>query len=193
MSIVIERAKFGDAEKFFDLWIPFAVEMTRISGEARDSSKSIDLYRNLFAEYTSGRKRGVALFAMDGDEAVGVLLWGAMPDSQLDILDGANAFGWGAYTKPGYRRVGVSTALREHAIVELRSMGVSSVLGSVLLSNPGGVESSRAVGFKPTEIVGSLDLHEAADLIESEEDCGAGHVEGFYWVGQCPLCGRDEQ
>ncbi len=191
MGFVIERAKFGKPEDFFDLWAQLVESQQAMGGDTMASGKTEDFFRMLFAEYTSGRLPGVALLAVDGGEAVGALLWGAVPVLPVEPVNPKAVYGWGAFTSPTHRRQGVSKALRERAILDLDVMGVEVVTGSVLLSNPGGCESSRSIGFKPTQILGNLDVREEAQRILSPDDCGAGHVEGFYWQGNCPLCGRD--
>jgi len=124
-----------------------------------------------------------------------VLLWCEMPQSPVDGTDESSVFGWGAYTHPSYRRLGVSRSLRERAILDLREMGISEVAGSVMLSNKAGIESSRAVGFRPTQILGSLDVNaRAAEIIShrrNDGSCSFGYTDGYITEGHCPLCGHD--
>jgi hypothetical protein len=91
----------------------------------------------------------------------------------------------------------VSQALRERAIFDLNDMGVTEVTGSVLIANKAGCESSRAVGFRPTQLLGTLDIAEQVDRISghrsAEGRCLYGYTDGFYTEGECPLCGRNDK
>ncbi len=179
MGYVIEVAKQGDADRFFGLYEKYINELAAMSG---DGANDVGYFRGLFDSYTSGAIPGVGLFAVEDGRTVGVALWGAA-SSEEDF-----AYGWGVYTIESHRRQGISTALRERAITELDRMGVQAAIGVVLISNKQGCESSRANGFTPTHILASMDIAEQADRIA--RSC---ERKSFYWEGDCPLCGRENQ
>ena len=179
-----------DEERFFGLYTPFVRLLSDSGGEAPPTDTAIEFFRKHFREYTSGSMPGVALMAIDDGQVVGVLLWGANPDPGMVQGGDHAAYGWGVYVIASHQRQGISTQLRRLAVLHLDDICVESVVGVVLIDQLAAVESTRANGFVPTHFIGSMDVPSQARKITNNEPDG---VQKFYWVGQCPLCGRDEQ
>jgi len=182
-----------DRDIFLSLWVAFLEEHEAAGSDTRATPKTLEFYGMLFDAYVNGTIHGVALVASIDNQVVGALLWGGTGPLLMDTKDPMTVNGWGAYTLPIARRHGVSTALREHAIIELDRKGVTQCMGSALLSNKAGVETSRRVGFVPTMVFGTLDIPAEARKIEAKRallSSDATLTDGFYWHdGDCPLCG----
>ena len=187
--IEIALAQRGDIDSFLGLWEQFQKELNEMDGPMMEP----DFYRRLFTNVVDGNSVGVCLLAYDGEIPVGALLWCAF-DNEIWPEKADNVYGWGAYTAPTHRRFGVSQSLRSRAVLELNGMGIKQVWGSVLLSNKPGIESSRKIGFRPTELVGFLNVEDRAARLmghkNDDGDCMYGYTDGFLTEGECPLCGR---
>ena len=186
MRFDIRPAHEADREEFAELWGTYQNELAGMSGNLDSADASWKMHMALFDEYQSGRLPGVALMAFDGGGTLGVALWGGMAGSAVMSVSESVVYGWGVYTVPEHRKNGISTALRERAIVDLADMGVQRAVGVVLLDNIAGCESSRENGFVPTDLIASMDVQEQALRILACEE-----PKKFYWDGLCPLCGRE--
>lgn len=163
------------------LWAEFLAEHEKLGSDTKATNRSLAAYDDLVTAYIRRQLPGVALLARMDGRFVGALLWGSSGPIPLDRVNESVVAGWGSYTQPDYRRHGVSDALRREAALRLHEMGIETVYGSAVLSNVAGVEASRKIGFRPTMIVGELEV----------SACAQGLTDGFYWEGHCPLCGRD--
>ena len=169
-----------DRGAFSLLWAEYLAEHEKLGSDIRATDRSLEFFEALFDAYVRGALRGVVLVARWYDKPVAVLMWGELPQSAFDRVNEDVANGWGAYTSPDYRRQGVSRRLRSRAIEEMVKQGITTVMGTVILTNLAGVESSRDIGFKPTVIVGDIDVQAHGAM-----------TDGFYWEGLCPLCGKE--
>ena len=162
------------------LWEEYLAEHEKLGSDIKATDRSLDFFGELFEAYIAGALRGTVLIAREYDKPVAVLMWGQLPQGGFDRVNEDVANGWGAYTAPDYRRQGISRRLRLRAIEEMDLLGIEIVTGTAILTNLAGIESSRDIGFKPTVIVGDIDVQAHGEM-----------TDGFYWEGLCPLCGKE--
>lgn len=192
MEVEIFAATPEDREDFRTLWSEYLLEHEKLGSDIMATPRSLGFFMQLFDSYVSGSLLGIALLARKGGEPVGALIWGALPPAPFDRVDEGVVCGWGAYTVPSYRRQGISRALRRRAIMDLYEGGATTVIGSALLTNTPGVESSRNVGFEPISFNGVVDLAKEVRNMKAAEMFGEQPItDGFYWEGLCPLCGKE--
>lgn len=87
------------------------------------------------------------LIALDGDEAVGMCLWGGLPNPLGLDMRTAVCAGLGTYVVPHRRMQGISAALRQRGIEIARARGYDSVEG--VAYDEVGETSALAAGFIP--------------------------------------------
>lgn len=194
LEVDIDIATEKDRDDFLELWSEFLIVHEKLGSDIRASKRTLGVFGVLFDAYTEGVLVGVPLIARIDGKPVAALLWGETPEPDLDRVEDSEVFGWGSYTVPEHRRQGISRSLRERAIIELHQRGVRVATGTAILSNIAGVESSRSIGFKPTVILGKIDIAEEARKIRVRQafgDTEEGLTDGFYWEGLCPLCGKE--
>lgn len=167
-AIEIRRGGLSQVEvdAFRWLWACYLRELRDLGSEIRVTARTVDFFALCYRLYAARALRGCALLAWRCEpgggqgSAVGVSLWGEPPSGQppWDSDWAPQAQGWGTYVDPSCRKRGVSTALRQACMGEMRRLGIRTVVGVAHTANRVSYESSEKLGFTPHAALGVLRL-----------------------------------
>lgn len=166
-----------DLDSFKRLWHELLIELLATGGEVLPTERSLQFYVSIFHAYTRKQVPGVVLFAESqylSSPPQGVLMWG-WKDSPVDTKFPMPALGWGTYIRTKYRDKFFAPAMRAEALIKLRELGFTHLLGSYHIENQRGTRSALAMGFYSYQVTGVLSL-ETPDVKNKATDPGRDQV-----------------
>jgi len=153
MTWSLQPATTEDRQTLVDLYLALLMHLAEFDAAVTATDAAAQWWVDHVFLPAAGRGEPVLIAREPAGPAIGGIFWPVGPQPGPKI-----AFGYGTYVVPGWRRKGVGAALREAALLRLKGIGASLLVGCAHLNNEPGRQSLLSFGMMPAATLYYLKL-----------------------------------